>query len=372
VLPPGERVSQQELQRRYEAIRAKMKERGLEVLLVSGIRFVAAAGYLRYLTNWAEPFGGELLIFPYDGAPTFLARTGERAFLVKNLLGLEATTGCAATHAAEALKKTRCGRVGICGLKTMVAEFYVQLIATLPGVEFIEASSLLDEVRMIKSEEELGWVKKSANLTDTAFQVFSQLVRAGRSESDVFVEVEHVVKQLGAENTYFMMAADPKPVPKFLDLAFGHYQKGDIILFNAEISGPGGYFTQLERTLSLGEPSKEAKEAYHICISALEAGESGLRPGKKTIDVYNAIRTTIEQAGSTMGLHPGHSQGLDIFERPLLDGKDDVELKENMVIVLHPHVLMPSGGGVWIGETYIIKPEGCYRLHKSKRELLVL
>jgi len=372
VLPPKKRLSQQELQRRHEAVRAKMKERGLEILLVSGIRFVAAAGYLRYLTNWAEPFGGELLLFPYHGAPTFLARTEERAFLVTNLLGVQATTGCTATHAASVLEKTGCKRVGICGLKTMVAEFYVQLTTALPAIEFVETSNILDEVRMIKSEEELGWVKKSADLTDMAFQVFSQLARVGRSEYDVFVEVEHIVKQLGAENTYFMMSADPRPVPKFLDLAFDNYQEGDLILFNAEISGPGGYFTQLERTLSLGEPSEEAKLAYHVCVSALEAGESLLRSGKRTIEAYKAIRTTIEKAGYQMGLHPGHSQGLDIFERPILDGKDDVDLKRNMVIVLHPHVLMPSGGGVWIGETYIVGQEDCSRLHKSDRELFVL
>ena len=53
-----------------------MKQQGLEVLLVSGIRFVAAGGYLRYLTNWAEPFQGEVFIFPLEGAPLFLARTG--------------------------------------------------------------------------------------------------------------------------------------------------------------------------------------------------------------------------------------------------------------------------------------------------------
>jgi Xaa-Pro aminopeptidase len=372
MLSPNDRLSHRELMRRYDLVRAKMNEKNLDLLLISGIRFVAGAGYLRYLTNWAEPFGGEVLLFPQKGTPTFLARTAERAYLVKNLLGLESVTGSSATKVAEMVRRTGFRQVGICGLNTMVAKFYVELTGELPDVEFVESSDVLDEIRMLKSDEELKWVEKSANLSDIAFQAFSSLVRDGCSEFEVFVEVEHIVKRLGAENTYFMMAADPRPVPKFLDLAFDKYSKGDLILFNAEIAGPGGYFSQLVRTLSLGTPSEEAQKAFSVCSEALQSGESLLKPGRKTTQVYRSIRSTIEQGCHEMGLHPGHSQGLDIFERPILDGKDDVELKPGMVIVLHPHVLMPSGGGIWIGETFVITLDGYRRLQESRRDLMVL
>jgi Xaa-Pro aminopeptidase len=372
MLHPKERLSQQELQRRYNAVRAKMKEKGLEVLVVSGIRFVAGSGYLRYLTNWAEPFGGEVLVFPYDGTPTFLARTAERALIVQNLLGLQAIAGSTAAHTADVLRKTGFKHVGLCGLNTMLAEFYVQLTRAMRDVEFVEASSILDEVRMIKSEEELEWVKKSANLTDVAFQVFSSLVHSGRSESDVFVEVEHIVKQLGAENTYFMMAADPKPVSKFLDLAFDTYESGDLVLFNAEVAGPGGYYTQLERTLSVGKPAKEAEAVYAVCLEALNAGALLLRPGQRARDVYRAIVRSIEDTGYKMGLHPGHSQGLDIFERPLINEKEETVLAAGMVIVIHPHVLLPEGGGIWIGETFVVTNDGPRRLQTSTRDLKIV
>ena len=193
----------------------------------------------------------------------------------------------------------------------------------MPEAEFIEAGDLIDEVRMIKSDEELGWVRKSAALTDTALEVFRNLVRPGRSESDVFVEVDHVMKRGGAENTYFMMSADPRPLAKFLDLATDTYEQGDIVLFNAEVSGPGGYYTQLERTFCLGQPTKEAEAAYDVCLQAENAACSLLRPGVKAKEVYRAIVSTIEGTGHKMGLHPGHSQGLDIFERPILKMKEE-------------------------------------------------
>jgi len=372
MLPPQERLSQRELQRRYDAVRAKMKERGFEFLLVSGIRFVAATGYLRYLTNWAEPFGGEVLIFPLNGAPTFLARTGERSLLLKQFLGIDSMTGSTGAHAAAVLRHTGVRRVGLCGLKTMVAEFYVQLTQALPDVEFVEASDILDEARWIKSEEELGWIRKSAELTDVALQVFASLVRPGRREDEVFVEVEHAMKQRGAETTYFMMSADPKPVAKFLDLASDTYKPGDVVLFNAEVQGPGGYYTQLERTLYLGAPTEEVKAAYGVVLEAEQRALAILRPGTKAKEVHRAIVRAIEESGHKMGLHPGHSQGLDIFERPLLDAKEEAELAAGMIMVVHPHVLLSGGGGVWIGNTYLITEDGPRPLQKSPRDLLAI
>lgn len=104
-------------------------------------------------------------------------------------------------------------------------------------------------------------------------------------------------------------------------------------------------------------------------MDALKKGIAMLRPGHKARDVYRGIVSAIEGAGYHMGLHPGHSQGLDIFERPLIDEKEDVELSSGMIIVLHPHVLLSSGGGVWIGETFVITNGGPRPLQRSARDL---
>ena len=80
----------------------------------------------------------------------------------------------------------------------------------------------------------------------------------------------------------------------------------------------------------------------------------------------------VKKTGYETGLHPGHSQGLDIFERPLINNDEKTELKENMVIVIHPHILLPRGGGIFMGDTFVITSNGCERLHKSKRAFMEL
>jgi hypothetical protein len=63
---------------------------------------------------------------------------------------------------------------------------------------------------------------------------------------------------------------------------------------------------------------------------------------------------TIKMDAHKMGLHLDHSQGLDLFERPLIDENESADFAAEMVVVLHPNVLPPSVGSVWIGDTFLI------------------
>jgi len=371
MLPRAElRVSQIEMQRRRFAVRQNMRRMGLETLLVSGIRFVASWGYLRYLTNWAEPFAGEYLLFPLESEPIFFARTSERVHLIRDVLGIECRLGSTVPVVAKEIKDRGLRRVGVCSLRTMLAEFYIGLTRAVPECELIEAAAVIDEARMIKSEEELRWVHKSAALGDTAYQVFCDMIEPGVTEHQIFTELDHLVKQAGAETTYFMMGAGANPILRFMDMATHRYENGDLVLFNAEIAGPGGYFTQLVRSVSLGQPRREVEKTYQVVSGALESAETLLKPGAGTMAVYQSIRDCFAKQGYSLNLHPGHSQGLDIFERPILDGKEDVALHPGMVIILHPYADLPSGGGAWVGETFLITSTGCERLHRSSRALM--
>jgi Xaa-Pro aminopeptidase len=271
MLPRAEaRVSKQEMERRYAAVRENMRHKGLETLLVSGVRFVAAWGYLRYLTNWAEPFAGEYLLFPLEGEPVFFARTSERVHLIREVLGLQCQLGSTVPVVAGEIQKRKLRCVGLCSLRTMLADFYVGLTEAVPECELVEAAAAVDDVRMIKSAEELEWVRKSASLGDTAHRVFCELVQDGMTEHQIFSELDHIVKQAGAETTYFMTGAGKNPILRFMDMATHRYEHGDLILFNAEVAGPGGYFTQLVRSVSLGSPRTEVARSYQVASARLQ------------------------------------------------------------------------------------------------------
>jgi len=364
-----DRVSQAELQRRSREVVGRIAERELDALLVSGINFSATLGYLRYLTNWAQPFVGEYYLLSKTGEGIFLARTQERALLVQEISGLNSRTGATPQSVAREIRRIRARRVGVCSLATMTAAFYQGLTREAAEVEFVDATAIMDQVRMVKSAEELDWVRKSAELGDLAFARFQELAAPGAGEHEVFAELDYLVRQRGAENTYFMMATDPAPVPKFLDLASETYRPGDVVLFNAEIAGPGGYYTQVVRSGSVGKAREELRSVFAVCREALEAGQEILKPGVSMRLVFHAVDGVIRRSKYKRGLHIGHAQGLDIYEKPLVVENDETVLKPGMVMVLHPHVELPAGGGVWVGETFLITEEGNMPLHKSGREL---
>jgi Xaa-Pro aminopeptidase len=347
-----------------------MREAGLDALLVSGINFAATLGYLRYLTNWAQPFAGEYYLLGQDASGVFLARTAERAKLVRDISGLSACAGAGGADVAREIRKIGARKVGLCSLGTMTAAFYNELVQASTAVRFCDVTSLVDQVRMIKSAEEIAWVRKSAELGDVAFARFGELARRGAEERDIFTDIDYLVRRRGAENTYFMMAADPAPVPKFLDMASERYESGDVLLFNAEIAGPGGYYTQIFRSGTVGNAPADVLEAHSVCREALEAGERSLKPGRTANELFRTMDDVIAKSGLKRGLHIGHAQGLDIYEKPLICADDDTVMRPGMVIVFHPHVELARGGGLLLGETFLVTEEGNEPLHRSSRALL--
>lgn len=370
VVKPKDRVSPAELGRRHREVAGKLAEQDLDALLVSGINFAATLGYLRYLTNWAQPFDGEYYLLGKDGKGVFLARTHERALLVQDNSGLPACTGANAEDVAREIRRIGAKKVGVCSPGTMTARFYLELKKEAGDVELRDATAIMDQARMVKSAEELNWVRKSAELGDAALARFTQLLAPGAQEHEVFTEIDYMVRKRGAENTYFMMAADPVPVPKFLDMAAERYEPGDAILFNAEIAGPGGYYTQIFRSGFVGKAPAEVREVYSVCRETLETGEKHLKPGVTASQLFGLMDDVIARSGFRRSLHIGHAQGLDIYEKPLVSASDDTLMRAGMVIVFHPHVELPNGGGLLLGETFLVTDRGNVRLHRSSRELL--
>jgi Xaa-Pro aminopeptidase len=372
-----------------------MEKRGLDALLISGTGMMTQRGHLRYMTNWCQPLFEEYFYFPLVGEPLYFSRYVNRANVQSKILGLKTvfpefgtrlkessgkdqgkfTATIPGTMVADFVKHQNIRRLGLCGPETMSADFYIDFADSLKNhkMEIEIASDILTSQRMIKSLEEQLWLRRSGVVADLGFEVFRGIAAVGRREFEVFAEVEHAQRLAGAECTFYTMAAGYEPFQKYHDMAYETYSPGDLAFFNTEAAGPGGYFTQLARMVSFGEPSEEVKKAYGCLLEAFDAAIEMLRPGRKACEVYEeAIVKVAHKRGYKLSQHPGHSQGLDIFEPPIISAHDTTVLRSGMMIVLHPRFRTSSGRNVWIGESFMITDDGCQRLHKSDRELTVL
>lgn len=395
LLPTADqRLSRGELTQRHETARLEMSRRGLDALLISGTGMMTQRGHLRYMTNWCQPLFEEYFYFPVQGDPLYFSRYVNRANVQSKILGLKtihpefgiglkessekdqgkATATIPGSMVASFIRKQSIKRLGLCGPEAMSASFYIEFMENLKDhpIQVEIASDLLSQQRMIKSAEEQVWLRRAGVVADVGFDVFRGVAAVGRREFEIFSEVEHAQRLAGAECTFYTMAAGHEPFQKYHDMAYETYAAGDLVFFNTEAAGPGGYFTQLARTLTFGEPTDEIKKAYNDLLEVFDAGIDKLRPGNKTSDVYHAIVDTAAHRGYKLSQHPGHSQGLDIFEPPLISAHDMTVLQSGMMIVLHPRLRTASGRQVWIGESFLITDKDCERLHKSSRDLVVL
>lgn len=382
MLPFKKRISQREMARRYVEVRKLMDSRSLDLLLISGNSQLSQRGHLRYMTNWTQWLFEEYALFPRVGEIIYFSRYALRAELVKSFCRIEDVRfpnygqhglgNIPAQQLSEVVKSLKPSKIGVAGFETMSADFYRSLNENLSGFDLESASDILQQVRSVKSGEERKWVKRSAELCDHGLGIFSKALHPNRKEFELLIDVDAEVKRLGAEDIFYMTGSGKYPVIKFYNMASRTYRKGDLVIFNIELAGPGGYFTQLVRTLSIGKPDKKIKFAYDVCLEAMDEAGEALKPGAVASDVFRILKSTIESKSWKMDMNTGHSQGLDIFEPPLISAFDQTELKPGMVIVLHPRVFISSKSNVWVGNTYMITEKGAHCLNRADDALIVI
>jgi Xaa-Pro aminopeptidase len=137
-----------------------------------------------------------------------------------------------------------------------------------------------------------------------------------------------------------------------------------------EINGPGGFYTEIARTIVLGKASSELKEAFASVKAAQDHSLSIMKPGMPVRDVFashNAYMTRNGMPAETR-LY-AHGQGYDMVERPLIRQDDDMTLQQGMCLAVHPGYETQALFAV-ICDNYMIEANGpgdC--LHKTEKRL---
>jgi Xaa-Pro aminopeptidase len=371
-------LSLEERGRRIKAIQEKMEERGIDVLLVSSSSDLSERGKLRYVSYWTTELFDNYVILPKRGEIKYFGHYGLDANLVKEKCGIKETYNPPfgenpGPFIADLIRGLFPKRVGLCGTKNLTASVYRALIENLKGIEVEEATDIIDDLKMVKSPEELKYVKKVAAMADFAMDCFKHILKPGKVERDLIYEVDFEVKKKGVEDSFYFIGSGKKPPITFpVFTAKRRIKDGDLVLFNAELVGEEGYCTQCVRFFSLGKPAKEVLEAYEILKVVFEAGRKNLINGNRICDVANAMLDIIKDTGYTMPIHLGHGQGLDIMERPFPTPDDKTELKTNMTITLHPQVGLPNGIILFVSNQYVVTAQGGRCLHKTPNEIIVV
>jgi Xaa-Pro aminopeptidase len=350
----------EERDRRYGLIRQEMVKQGLDALVVIGNAQINQKGFVKYLTNYRSILYNLIVIFPLDGEPRLLVPSPVQQYWA-NLLSWIPDVREEVPGVAESIVKNlediglSRAKLGLINDKIMPADIYRSLVNALPGASIADATPIIENPRMIKTPAEQELVRGSARLADLSFRVMAESVKPGITEREVLADVDRALLAGGAEDIFHLFSSRPGNLYPYA-ATDRKIEKGDVIILNTELSGPGGYWVQMVRTSFVGgSPREDMDGMYDVLMRIGSEVTTKLRPGRTLAGVAKWVRSEILNAGYDLGVHFGHCLGLDVVERPLVHVADETLLEPGMVLTVHPQLVTKDRTAtVWLADTFLI------------------
>jgi ectoine hydrolase len=260
------------------------------------------------------------------------------------------------------------------------AAAFRSLQTQLPGATLIDATALVNWQRIVKSEQELVYMRSAARIVENMHARIYEIIEPGLAKNQLAAEIFHS-GIAGKDEHWGDYPAILPLLPTGMDATAAHLtwddsklKPGDITFF--EIAGcHRRYHCPLSRTISLGKPPQKYLDAEKAVLDAMHAGLDNARPGKRCEDVAIAFFDTLEKHGFKKENRTGYSIGLsyppDWGERTIsLRRGDKTELQSNMTFHFMP-ALWLDDGGLEITESVVITDSGYESLANVEQRLLV-
>ena len=242
-----------------------------------------------------------------------------------------------------------------------------------------DESFLVSKHRLVKSDHEIKYVKKAAELADSALEKAWELSHPGADESDILSAMQGAIFSGGGDypGNEFIIGSGPDAL---LCRYFSGRRKLDPIdQLTLEFAGVyRHYHSALMRTIPIGKQKKEHQELHEICLEALSACVKKLKVGNTVGEVFEQHRLVIDKTKyksarlNACGYSLGATFAPNWMDWPMLYENNPVLIQKNHVFFMHM-ILMHSETqtAMNLGETYIVSETGCERLGKLELDLVI-
>ncbi len=381
--------SDEELQRRWKAVRARMEAERIDVLVMQN-RDQWLGGYVQWFTDIPTRNSYPMtVIFPINdgmttitsggkppgdlGPPAWTLRGVQHRLTAPYFPSLHYSGANDAELVVQAVKERKDATVGLVNTAQMTAMFYNHLLKHLPGVKFVDATDLVDEIKAVKSAEEIGFLMKTIALQDAALEYARTVIRPGRKVFEIVADVVHKVTDLGSEEQLVIGGCAPYGTaasPQKRHFQNRTVREGDQFTLMIEVNGPGGMYGELGRCFFLGEVPAELYDAHELLKETQHYTVSLLKPGADPKEIWKANNDFLVSKGQPPETRLyAHGQGYDLVERPAIRDDEPMKLKANMNITVHPTI---GSSRYWLSmwDNWLITETGVSdRLHKTPQEI---
>lgn len=382
------RFSNNEYSMRNRKLKELMEEESIDACMVFGSpgNLANLHYWTHYLTKSPAFFvtnadgDSELFIWSYNHIPT-----AKEMSIVSDIewVGhspVETIIGATKKILGNGKKVSHEKNVGLIG--NLFPHDIVSALESRLGMKTVNLTKKANLIRAIKSEEEIDWLRKGAELTDRAMRALEKELRIGMTEYEIADIVERSYVGLGGTTRIHYLGSTAMHNPEIYVPA--QYQtsrrlkKGDIVI--TELSAEyGGYAGQIHRPIAIGsKPTEIYSKLYDVSLEAYENVLSALRDGANSEELIKAADEAIVSKGYIVCDSLVHGFGTDITFPELgtsnsVYPRPDYEFKENMALVIQPNpITLDNKFGLQLGNLCLVGKNKSVSLQKFPMKFIIV
>jgi Xaa-Pro aminopeptidase len=258
-------------------------------------------------------------------------------------------------------------------------EMYVSLKKQLPRLMVEDSSDLIRYLRRLKTSREIEAFKRCNRIADYAFTRVREAARPGVTEIELAAIMESAFQERGvsveaagrARGYAFVMSGPVNSANAWLPANFSTrraLQEGDLVLI--EFNGfADGYWTDLSRTIVIGEASERQRQMIRAVTEVLETVVHAVKPGVTAGSIDELARKSFRSFGLEQNFlhYIGHAVGFAFHERPILKSDSEVLLEPGMILAIEPGLYIEAVGGIRIEDNLVVTNDGADCLSNCER-----
>ncbi|MGH7319539.1 MAG: M24 family metallopeptidase [Candidatus Rokuibacteriota bacterium] len=370
--------SRAEYAERLGAVRAGMRERGIDVLVLDQTE------HLAYVAGWHA--SGSLYhacLVPLDGEPVMVLRRldepvfRERSWLADCVLFADCDNAVEVVATTLARRGWAAARIGVeLDSHYLTVQRYEALKTALPRAAWVDFSGVLRELRLRKSPQEIAYLRQAAAIADQAMREATAAVGEGRSERAAAAAASIAFLRLGADTGRTGPITSGRRSGSLHGSLGDHRLAPGDLLHMELVPSVHGYSARLMRPTIIGPPSREQEETARLLIAFQDEQIAAMGPGAVARDVDRICREQVVKAGlrDTYDNFTGYTLGY--YGTPLPPRTSDFTraflptahwtLEPGMVFHMYA-----SARGMAFSETVLVTEGGPQRLTRLDRQLFV-
>lgn len=381
-----------EYQERIRKTKERMEEKGIEVLLITD---PANMNYLSGYDGWSFYVHQMLVVINDEDQPLWVGRTmdANAAKLTtwlyhENIIPypdiyVHSNTRHPMDFIADILKQIGQDNRSI-GVEMenyyFTAKCYEQLKKGLPNAKFHDATLLVNWVRIIKSDQEIEYMKQAGVFAEKAMMEGINMIEEGVRECDVAAKILHSqvtgTAEFGGDYPAIMplLPSGEKTSTPHLTWTDSKYKQGDSVIL--ELAGCyRRYHSPLARTVNIGKPNETLKALAEITVEGLNECLAMIKPGIALEEVEETWRKSIAKSGHFKESRIGYSMGLNY---PPDWGEHTASIRKGDITILQPNMTFHMIPGMWfdksgfeVSESFRVTETGCETFADLPRGLFV-